>query len=64
MILLPEKVNFKLQSIKHVKEAFFLTPEARVHNENITVIKIYAANNTRITLIKQKLYGGRTKMKA
>lgn len=39
VILLSEKVKFKPHSIKHDKEVLFLILKARVHYENITILK-------------------------
>lgn len=56
MILISEKVKFKRQSIKHDKEGLFFILTARVHNEDIMLIKIHIPNVARIMLIKQKLW--------
>lgn len=55
MALTSGKVISKPESIKHDKEGLFLIPKARVRNKEIMLMNILAPNDTRITLVKQKL---------
>lgn len=54
IILIPDRVELRPQSIKIYKEGLFIMLKPITHNEDITVINIYVPNNTAIAIIKQQ----------
>lgn len=56
LILISDKVELRAKSIK-IYKGHFVILKATIHNEDITVINIYAPDNRVITFIKQKPTG-------
>jgi hypothetical protein len=50
VILISEKVNFKLMLAKRDKEGHFILIKGAIHQEKITVINLYAPNFIKYTL--------------
>lgn len=54
-ILISDKIDFKMKAIKKNKEGHYLTIKGSLHEEDITIIDIYAPNIGTSRYIKQIL---------
>uniref|UniRef100_A0A8C9QBS4 exodeoxyribonuclease III n=1 Tax=Spermophilus dauricus TaxID=99837 RepID=A0A8C9QBS4_SPEDA len=54
-ILISNKINFKPKLIKKDKEGHYILLKGTIHQQDITIINLYAPNNGAATFIKQTL---------
>uniref|UniRef100_A0A8C9Q6L1 Endonuclease/exonuclease/phosphatase domain-containing protein n=1 Tax=Spermophilus dauricus TaxID=99837 RepID=A0A8C9Q6L1_SPEDA len=54
-ILISNKIDFKTKLIKRDKEGHYILLKGTIHQQDITIINIYAPNNGAATFIKQTL---------
>ncbi|KAG3270690.1 hypothetical protein H1C71_023383, partial [Ictidomys tridecemlineatus] len=54
-ILISNKIDFKTKLIKRDKEGHYILLKGTIHQQDITIINIYAPNNGAATFIKQIL---------